>query len=234
MLYNMCGLNVYYEPKYKQTITRSEKYLAKNQNLKPDIILNVTEERIDNYILSFPHTSRSLAEYVIYGMIFYEAILDYDGILLHSSAISVDNEAYLFTANSGTGKSTHCALWMKYFGDRAVMINDDKPVIRIIDNKIYACGTPFSGKHDINKNILVPLKGICCINQGKENVINKISTKKAIGKFLPQTLCINDKQKMSSLLTVLDKVLSNVNVYELFCNISEDAVKTSYNMMSKN
>ena len=136
---------------------------------------------------------------------------------------------------------------MKYFGDRAVMINDDKPVIRIIDNKIYACGTPFSGKHDINKNILVPLKGICCINQGKENVINKISTKKAIGKFLPQTLCINDrlhyqqtitrindKQKMSSLLTVLDKVLSNVNVYELFCDISEDAVKTSYNMMSKN
>lgn len=130
MLYNMCGLNVYYEPKYKQTITRSEKYLAKNQNLKPDITLNVTEERIDNYILSFPHTSRSLAEYVIYGMIFYEAILDYDGILLHSSAISVDNEAYLFTANSGTGKSTHCALWMKYFRDRAVMINDDKPVIK--------------------------------------------------------------------------------------------------------
>ena len=155
MLYNMCGLNVYYEPKYIQTITRSEKYLAENQNLKPDITLNVTEERIDNYILSFPHLSRSLAEYIIYGMLFYEAILDYDGILLHSSAISVDNEAYLFTANSGIGKSTHCALWMKYFGDRAVMINDDKPVIRIIDNKIYACGTPFSGKHDINKNILV-------------------------------------------------------------------------------
>ena len=227
MLYNMCGLNVYYEPKYKQTITRSEKYLAKNQNLKPDITLNVTEERIDNYILSFPHISRSLAEYVIYGMLFYEAILDYDGILLHSSAISVDNEAYLFTANSGTGKSTHCALWMKYFGDRAVMINDDKPVIRIIDNKIYACGTPFSGKHDINKNILVPLKGICCINQGKENVINKEDIT-SIGDY------IIDKQKMSSLLTVLDKVLSNVNVYELFCDISEDAVKTSYNMMSKN
>ena len=215
-------------------VVPQDKYLAENQNLKPDITLNVTEERLDNYILSFPHLSRSLAEYIIYGMLFYEAILDYDGILLHSSAISVDNEAYLFTANSGIGKSTHCALWMKYFGDRAVMINDDKPVIRIIDNKIYACGTPFSGKHDINKNILVPLKGICCINQGKENVINKISTKKAIGKFLPQTLCINDKDKMSSLLAVLDKILSNVNVYELFCDISEEAVKTSYNMMSKN
>lgn len=87
----------------------------------------------------------------------------------------------------------------------------------------------------INKNNFSTTKMVFVAStKAKKNVINKISTKKAIGKFLPQTLCINDKQKMSSLLTVLDKVLSNVNVYELFCDISEDAVKTSYNMRSKN
>lgn len=234
MLYNMCGLNVYYEPKYDQTIKRSEKYLAINQNLKPDITLNVTEERINNYIKVFPHLTPSLAEYIIYGMIFYEAILDFDGILLHSSAISVDNKAYLFTANSGTGKSTHCSLWMKHFSDRAVMINDDKPVIRIIDNEIFACGTPFSGKHDINKNILVPLQSICCINQGKVNTIEQIDNHEALVTLLPQTLRINRKEKMSSLFEVLDKVLTNVKVYKLFCDISEQAVETSYNAMSKN
>lgn len=231
MLYNMCGLNVFYEPKYERTIKRSEKYLAKDQSQKPDIVLEVTEERIDNYLLAFPTVSRELAEYCIYGAVFYEAILDFEGFLLHSSAIAVDNDAFLFTADSGTGKSTHTNLWMQYFGDRAVMINDDKPVIRIIDGTIYACGTPFSGKHDINKNILIPLKGICCLERGTENTIEKIPPKVAIARIMNQTLRLGDRSKTINLFTNLDNVLKNVNVYLLHCNISVDAVTTAYNGM---
>ncbi|MGN0460331.1 MAG: hypothetical protein ACI4HL_05400 [Ruminococcus sp.] len=231
MLYNICGLNVQYTAKYPQTISRSEKYIADDQNRTPDITLDVTEERIDNYISIYPQVSHSLAEYVIYGASFYEAVLDFDAILLHSSAIAVDNKAYLFTADSGTGKSTHTKLWMDYFGDRAVMINDDKPVIRIIDEKIYACGTPFSGKHDINSNVLVPLKGICCLNQGKENHIEKISNREAIQKLMQQTLLVPHRTGVNNLLDVLDRVIKSVDVYKLYCDISEDAVLTSYNGM---
>ncbi|MGN0462354.1 MAG: hypothetical protein ACI4HZ_07910 [Ruminococcus sp.] len=231
MLYNICGLNVQYNAKYPQTLSRSEKYIAGDQTLTPDITLEVTEERIDNYIKVYPNVSRSLAEYVIFGACFYEAVLDFDAILLHSSAIAVDNEAYLFTADSGTGKSTHTKLWMDYFGDRAVMINDDKPVIRIIDGKIFACGTPFSGKHDINSNILVPLKGICCLNRGKENHIEKISNREAIQKLMQQTLLVPHKSGVNNLLDVLDRVIKGVNVYKLYCDISQDAVLTSYNGM---
>jgi hypothetical protein len=231
MLYNICGLNVFYEPKYERTRKRSEKYLASNQNLKPDITLEVTDERIENYIKVFQNVPPSLAEYCIYGAIFYEAILDYDAFFLHSSAVAVDNKAYLFTADSGTGKSTHSALWMKYFGDRAVMINDDKPVIRMIDGSLYACGTPFSGKNDINKNILVPLQGICHLNRGIKNEIKEISPKEALNIIINQTLRLEDKNKMINLFTILDKVLRNVKVYALYCDISREAVETSYNGM---
>jgi hypothetical protein len=231
MLYNICGLNVSYEPKYERTRARSEKYISPDQSLKADIVLQVTDERIENYIKVFPYVPLELAEYCIYGAIFYEAILDYDAFFLHSSAIAVDNEAYLFTANSGTGKSTHSALWMKYFGERAVMINDDKPVIRMIDGKLYACGTPFSGKHDINKNILVPIKGICCLNRGEKNEIEEISNREALNVIMNQTLRLGDKSKMINLFEILDKVLKNVKVYSLHCDISKQAVEVSYNGM---
>ncbi|MGN1126426.1 MAG: hypothetical protein ACI4RI_03200 [Ruminococcus sp.] len=231
MLYNICGLNVQYTAKYPRTLSRSEKYIADDQTLTPDITLDVTEERIDNYISIYPQVSRSLAEYVIFGASFYEAVLDFDAILLHSSAIAVDNKAYLFTADSGTGKSTHTKLWMDYFGDRAVMINDDKPAIRIIDEKIYACGTPFSGKHDINSNVLIPLRGICCLNQGEENHIEKISNREAIQKLMQQTLLVPHRTGVNNLLNVLDRVIKSVDVYKLYCDISEDAVLTSYNGM---
>ena len=52
-------------------------------------------------------------------------------LLMHGSVIAVDGRAYMFTARSGTGKSTHVRLWRKLFGDRAVMVNDDKPIIQI-------------------------------------------------------------------------------------------------------
>lgn len=231
MLYNFCGLNISYSPKYERTAIRSEKYIAKNQSLKPDITMEVSQERIDAYIEVFPYISPSLAEYVIYGAEFYEKIIEFDAMLLHSSAVCVDNKAYLFTADSGTGKSTHTELWMEYFGDKAVMINDDKPVIRIIDNKVYACGTPFSGKHDINQNIIVPLQAICSLNRGTENKIEKISNHDALIAIMNQTLTVPDLKLKMKFFDTLDKVLRTVNAYRLYCDISKEAVEVAYNGM---
>ena len=231
MLYNICGLNVFYEPKYRRTLLRSEKYIADNQNINPNFSMEVSEERIDNYLKIYPDISRSLAEYVIFGAEFYEKIIDYNAMLLHSSAVCVDNKAYLFTADSGTGKSTHTELWMSYFGEKAVMINDDKPVIRIIGSKIYACGTPFSGKNDINKNIMVPLQAICSLNRGEKNTIERLSNKEALITVMNQTLNVPSAEQKNKFFDTLDRVLKNVKVYRLYCNISMDAVKVAYNGM---
>ncbi|MBQ9673979.1 MAG: hypothetical protein IJV39_05070 [Ruminococcus sp.] len=233
MIYNICGLNIKFEPKYEQTVSRAEKYIAKDQSVIPDFEMNITEHGIDEYIKLYPYTNRSLAEHCLYAMALFDNILDFDGFFLHSSAIAVDGRAYLFTADSGVGKSTHSQLWMKHFKDRAVMINDDKPVIRIIDDKIYACGNPFSGKHDISANILVPLGGICCIHRGEVNSIKKISTKEALTVIMNQTLRISEKSKTIKLFDLLDRVLSNVDIYSLHCNISDEAVEVAYNAMKQ-
>ena len=94
-----------------------------------------------------------------------EKMPDYDTFLFHGSAIAVDGTAYLFTAKSGTGKSTHTRLWRELLGDRAVMVNDDKPLIRVnADGTAVAYGTPWDGKHRLSSNIAVPLRVICILN----------------------------------------------------------------------
>ena len=76
---------------------------------------------------------------------FAEFLFDYNILLFHGSAIAVDGEGYLFTAHSGTGKSTHTRLWKQIFGDRAVMVNDDKPFLELTGNGVILHGSPWSG-----------------------------------------------------------------------------------------
>lgn len=230
MLYSIAGLNVEYEPRYTRLRSRSLKYLAKNSQVGADISLEVTEDEIDEHIAKYDVT-RDLAEYVLMGIKFYERVLDFNAFFLHSSAVSVDSQGFAFTGPCGAGKSTHSSLWRKYFGEKAVAVNDDKPVIRILDNEVYVCGTPFSGKHDINSNTIVPLKGICVLKQAKENSIAPLKPSQALSVIMEQTLRSVEPQKMSALLNALDFTLSKVPVYTLSCNISFEAVELAFNTL---
>lgn len=148
-----------------------------------------------------------------------------DGIVFHSSAVMVDGEAYLFTAPSGTGKSTHTHLWLKYLPG-ARIINDDKPALRIIDSRVYAFGTPWSGKTDENINIGVPVGGIAFLSRG-ENKIERVPGAAVLKAFMGQTVRPVSRELVSALFDVTDTVLSTVPVYKFSCDMSEDAVKTA-------
>ena len=161
------------------------------------------------------------------------ALSEVDGIIFHSSAIMVDGKAYLFTAPSGTGKSTHARLWREMLGDRAVMINDDKPIIRYIDGKFFVYGTPWTGKHNLGTNARAEIKAICKIYQAKENIIKKASASEMLLTVLNQTIRPEDAGDMDKLLTLIDKMLRTVGIYTLGCNISREAAETSFNYMSK-
>ena len=107
---------------------------------------------------------------------------------LHASAVVVEDEAYLFSADCGTGKSTHTSLWLKYLADKnPYILNDDKPAIRVTENGIFAYGTPFSGKNDINENKKVKVKGICFLEQAPQNSIEKLEISEAFKLFWGQT-----------------------------------------------
>ena len=156
-----------------------------------------------------------------------------DGIIFHSSAIMVDDGAYLFTAPSGTGKSTHTRLWREMLGDKAIMINDDKPIVRYIDGEFYVYGTPWNGKHHLDTNTRAKIKGICAIRQAKENVIEKASTQEMLITIMNQTIRPTDIGQMDKLLFLIDKMLKNVKLYKLGCTISQEAAQVAYNAMVK-
>ena len=188
--YDIAGLTV----RMNNCGGRSEKqaipYLAKNQDPEQhfDIDINVDKKRVEIAMREHPELNANDWEYMLTGSDFYTDLIKFNGILLHSSCVVVDGVAYAFSADSGTGKSTHTQLWLKHFGDRAYILNDDKPAIREIDGKIYACGTPWSGKYDYSVPKVVPLAGICFLERSEDNWIKPAETSKAIFNIFSQTI----------------------------------------------
>ena len=231
--YDIAGLRVKIERCSGRTEKQAKAYLAKDQSddIKPDITVDVSEEKIKRYMDEHPELDSNDWTYMLTGSAFYSALLNYNGMLLHSSCIVVDGVAYAFSADSGTGKSTHANLWLKYFGDRAYMLNDDKPAIRKIDGKIYACGTPWSGKYDYSRPEIVPLGGICFIERSDTNWIKKADTNKAVFNIFSQTVRKLPMNGMNLLLDVIEDIFSSVPLYEFGCNISKEAVEVSTSAM---
>ncbi len=182
----------------------------------------------------FPNTPAETCEYMATGWAFYRALVHYHGMLLHASAVCVDGKAYLFTAPSGTGKSTHTALWRKLLGERAVMLNDDKPAIRILDGTAYAYGTPWSGKSDLNRNLRAELAGICVLEQAKQNEMARLSVGEALPLLLTQTVYSKEAAVTELFLQNLDILLRKVPVWRLRCLPDLAAAELSYRTMTEN
>lgn len=179
-----------------------------------------------------PQLSEEDREYIITGAYFYRQLLKYDGLMLHASAVVLDGRAYLFSAPSGTGKSTHTKLWLKVFGDRATILNDDKPALRCEDGVWYAYGTPWSGKYDINCNLRAPLAGIAIIERADTNSIEPIAAgTSAILAVLNQTVRPTSAADRNKLLGLVDCLLARIPVWKLRCNMEEEAVRVSYEAM---
>lgn len=160
-----------------------------------------------------------------------EKMLEYNSFLFHCSAVSVDGRAYLFAAPSGTGKSTHTRMWRQYFGSRAVMINDDKPLLQVKEDAIYVCGTPWCGKHGIQTNAKAPIQGICILGRGNENKIRTITPLEGYPNLYRQTYRPEDREKMLKTLSLLKQAAERIPLYEMECNISEEAAKIAWNTM---
>jgi hypothetical protein len=171
-----------------------------------------------------------LEELAVYRKI-AEQMIDYDTILFHGSVIAVDGIGYLFTARSGTGKSTHTRLWRVYFGDRAVMVNDDKPLLHISDSGVIAYGTPYNGKHRLGSNISVPLKAICILTRAADNHIEPITREQAYTMLLQQVYRSADMLKMAKTLELVDRLSESVKLYRLGCNMDISAAQVAFEGM---
>lgn len=193
------------------------------------ITLDGTKEDYEKLRKQYPHLSIEECEYSCAGAEFYMKLLKHQGFMIHASAVEKEGKAYLFSAPSGTGKSTHAQLWRQTFkGEPIRIINDDKPAVCLQNGVFYACGTPFSGKTDKNENRKAPIQGLCMLHRGKTNKIQKITSGEALPLILPQTLFYGDEEETNLLLSFLDRFLQSVPVYKMECTMEEEAAKTAY------
>lgn len=230
-VYMIAGIAVEYEGKYDTLIERSRKYIA-DDGTQPLFTIQSNPDIIEMLRKQYPGVSEAEYEYTDIGSAFNRELLNYGGIMLHASAVAVDGYAYLFSAPCGMGKSTHTGMWQKLLGeDRAVIINDDKPVIRKIDGTYYAFGTPFSGKHDMSVNKGFPLKGICYVCRGEENKIERLKPEDAVTPFLNQTMKPQTMEDYDKMLDIVDDLISSTPCYLLHCRADVEAAETAYNAM---
>ena len=215
-----------------RTAKQAEPYLT-DPSLTPDFSISVSKEEIAAARVHNPHLGDDEWEYILSATAFYRNLIHFNGYMLHASAVLYRARAYLFSAPSGTGKSTHTALWQKRFGpDNVRILNDDKPAIRRIGDTVYAFGTPWSGKYDISIPVGVPLAGICFLERAESNRIERLSSRDALTNLFSQTLRRlpdDDLDLLSEELTVL---LRTIPIWRLFCNIDEEAAVIAEEAMS--
>lgn len=230
--YEIAGLKVLLTTYYDKTRIRSKDYEAKTNwsNCEADIVIEFEhsyyEEKQKEELYQFPY---EMIEYVYTGAMFNRFLLEHNGCMLHSSAVAVDDYGYLFSADSGTGKSTHTSLWLKHLGKKAFIINDDKPAIRLIDGKWYVYGTPWSGKTDQNVNTCVKLGAVVFLERSEENWIEPMEIRQAIPKFFGQTVRkLRQEENMDRVLSIMEKLLIENPIYKMGCNISIDAASMAY------
>lgn len=161
------------------------------------------------------------------------AMLDYDTFLMHGAAVAVGESAYLFTAKSGTGKTTHINLWLQR-QPGAFVVNGDKPLIQLVPDGVYVCGTPWSGKEIMNTPTKVRLKAIVLMERAAENSIRPISRMEAFPFLLRQTYRPADAEQMKKTLALMEKLSGAVNLYRFqFNNFEGDAFRTAYDAITK-
>ncbi len=175
--------------------------------------------------------SPEYSEYLAIYRLLCTRILDFDGFLMHASVVEKDGQAYAFTAPSGTGKSTHTRLWRENLSG-VTPVNDDKPIIRVKNGIVYACGTPWCGKHNLSENRVVPLAGICLLERGSENVIRPVSPASELTAILTQIYRPTEEALLSKTVELLNTVLENVPLWRLSCNMEPEAALVSYGAMS--
>lgn len=209
-------------PDFDLLITQDDVALERNKTARTDLAEGRPVREVSDAQLELTAIQRKLAQ----------ELIAYNIVLFHGSVIAVDGTAYLFTAKSGTGKSTHTRLWRQMLGRKAVMVNDDKPFLRVTQEAILACGSPWNGKHRLGSNIEVPLKAICILERGEENRIDRITASDALHMLLQQSNRPSESQRLVRYMDLLDRIARDTCLFRLRCNMEPEAAEVAYRAMS--
>lgn len=163
-------------------------------------------------------------------MMFGVVLSENSAIAIHSSVIVSREHGVLFLGESGTGKSTHTRLWRENI-EGATLLNDDSPIVRIVDGKALVFGSPWSGKTPCYKNLSYPIAGFCRLSQAPHNIIRRLHPLAAIGALLPSCppAFAHDDYLQDGICNTLGALLKQVGAYHLECLPDKAAAELSFN-----
>lgn len=232
-VYRIADLHIAIQNKYPHLAQQCAAYIAPPDAV-PDITLSVSEEEIDRALTVQPHFSRGYHESICLYRHLCTALLHHDRLFMHAAVIQYAGQAYAFSAPSGTGKSTHIALWRQYFGEGVTIINGDKPILRRTEDGFIAYGTPWCGKEGWQRNTCAPLKAICFLERSTQNTIRRLDSSEAVDRIFHQMLRPKTVAEMDLTLSLADALLRTVPIYVLGCDISREAAELSFRTLTGN
>lgn len=238
----IAGVAVCVQPLFQSTREYCRDYLTKKD---PEFFVEVTAEDLafqqqllDQEAIEEGLKIRKFTDPFLERATIQRRVADYllnrNILLLHGSTVAVDGKAYLFTAPCRTGKSTHTRLWRALFGERAVMVNDDKPFLQITSTGVLAYGSPWSGKHGLASNVCCPLKGICLLRRGAQNRISRAEPAHLMQVLRRQVHTPSDSALLEKTYALLDALAQTVPLWQMECNKEQEAAFVSYRAMSGN
>ena len=242
--FRTADLNVEIRCPYGSAFGDFKKYQKGFDN--PDISFEITLEDIDEERLLHPGiwnpdvavNHENVAITYDYGCLepfvalkkMADAVIPFNTFLFHGAVVEKDGNAYMFAARSGVGKTTRVSLWLENYPDSKI-VNGDKPFIRVTDERIYACGSPWAGKEGWNNNMNVPLRAIFFVERAennKENSVTEISIGKAFPMLLQQVHYPKDPVAMRKTLQLLQAMAGKVDFYRFRGAPTKEAVKLAY------
>lgn len=229
--YKIADIVVDMSPKYPETAYWYEPYLC-SKGGEACFCIEVGKDEIDYFVKNGVDITPAIAENMVLCNKFNRRLLKYYGSYIHSSALVFGGKAYLFSAPSGTGKSTHTRKWLQRFPDKAVIINDDKPSFRIIDGKCTVYGTPFAGGTDVQKNMSAELGALVFVERSEENSLSKLAPSQSISRLISQSPGRPNEKTAERQLELFSDLLTLYPAYLLRCNLDDSAVDAALGILN--
>ena len=164
-----------------------------------------------------------------------EEIPLHDAFLMHGAVVAKDNNAYMFTAPSGIGKTTRIRLWREIYPD-SIIVNGDKPIVKVEHNRILVCGTPWCGKERWNTNTMVPLRAVFLlerVNTNEETIVEEISFEMAFQTLLKQIYQPINLEALKKTISLLASLNGKVKIYKYLSSPTLESVIRAYEVSNK-
>ncbi len=231
MIYEIAGLRIQLNNRCQYTENFCKEYLSEDQISSCDVQASVSLENFKEEKKQSPNFSDGYIENICLYREICLQMPQYNRLLLHASILDYQGAGYAFLGKSGTGKSTHTRLWLQHVADTYV-VNGDKPILQEKEEYFIAYGTPWQGKEGWGCKKQTALRGLCFLEQAKQNSIRKLTAGETASRLFTQILLPSKEEDAIKTLELVDNLIKKTPAYLLSCDISEEAVKTSFEALT--